>query len=374
MFFLLCITSQLALFLFFIQTFWGDQYPDLFLISIHVFALIQFYFCNKYYSKLRYLFLLWFAVLSIWHMAMYLYADKSILYFIVSFILLGISLVYYYQNKDQLCSALSAVGLGISFTLIIVKAVTEWFGQNEIVELFFIALIIFAWFAFITYMLIKFIPHSRFNAIPLAVGAWIAGIVFATLMLTFWGNFSLLMGVVFVALAAYLLKAKQSLFLRQFAYCLWVAGQIAVIFHTVDLMNHILPILFLQLAMLSRLLKAKIHRCVVTQAELHYEGSCAIDGLLLDLAGIREYEEIHMWNVTNGKRFSTYAIRGEEGSGIISVNGGAAHQADVGDLMIIATFGDFTEAEANAHKPRLVYANPDNTVSHMANCIPVQVA
>ncbi len=93
--------------------------------------------------------------------------------------------------------------------------------------------------------------------------------------------------------------------------------------------------------MLSRLLKAKIHRCVVTQAELHYEGSCAIDGLLLDLAGIREYEEIHMWNVTNGKRFSTYAIRGEEGSGIISVNGGAAHQADVGDLMIIATFGDF---------------------------------
>ncbi|MEQ1093153.1 DUF2157 domain-containing protein [Acinetobacter johnsonii] len=249
-FFLLCIISQLALFLFFIQTFWGDQYPDLFLISIHVFALIQFYFCNKYYSKLRYLFLLWFAILSIWHMAMYLYADKSILYFIVSFLLLGISLAYYYKNKDQLCSVLSAVGLGISFTLIIVKAVTEWFGQNEIFELFFIALIIFAWFAFITYMLIKFIPHSRFNAIPLAVGAWIAGIVFATLMLTFWGNFSLLMGVVFVALAAYLLKAKQSLFLRQFAYCLWVAGQIAVIFHTVDLMNQILPILLLQLAML----------------------------------------------------------------------------------------------------------------------------
>lgn len=61
--------------------------------------------------------------------------------------------------------------------------------------------------------------------------------------------------------------------------------------------------------MLSRLLKAKIHRCVVTQAELHYEGSCAIDGLLLDLAGIREYEEIHMWNVTNGKRFSTSIVR-----------------------------------------------------------------
>ena len=88
----------------------------------------------------------------------------------------------------------------------------------------------------------------------------------------------------------------------------------------------------------------------------------------------REYEEIHVWNVTNGKRFATYAIRGEDNSGIISVNGGAAHQADVGDLVIIATFGDFTQAEANAHKPRLVYANPNNTVNHTANCIPVQVA
>ncbi|MGA9698396.1 MULTISPECIES: aspartate 1-decarboxylase [Acinetobacter] len=126
--------------------------------------------------------------------------------------------------------------------------------------------------------------------------------------------------------------------------------------------------------MLSRLLKCKIHRAQVTHAELHYEGSCAIDGVLMDLAGIREYEEIHVWNVTNGKRFATYAIRGEDHSGIISVNGGAAHQADVGDLVIIATFGDFTEAEANAHKPRLVYANPNNTVSHTANCIPVQVA
>lgn len=126
--------------------------------------------------------------------------------------------------------------------------------------------------------------------------------------------------------------------------------------------------------MQSRLLKCKIHRAVVTQAELHYEGSCAIDGTLMDLAGIREYEEIHVWNVTNGKRFTTYAIRGEEKSGMISVNGGAAHQADVGDIIIIATFGNFDEREAAAHQPRLVYANPDNTVSHTANCIPVQVA
>jgi L-aspartate-alpha-decarboxylase len=72
------------------------------------------------------------------------------------------------------------------------------------------------------------------------------------------------------------------------------------------------------------LLKAKIHRATVTHAELHYEGSCAIDGRLLDISGIREYEQIHIYNVNNGARFVTYAIRGEEGSGVISVNGAAA--------------------------------------------------
>ena len=90
--------------------------------------------------------------------------------------------------------------------------------------------------------------------------------------------------------------------------------------------------------MQTHMLKCKIHRAVVTHAELHYEGSCAIDGKLMDLAGLLEYEQIQVWNVTNGKRFTTYAIRGEEKSGIISVNGGAAHQADVNDLLIIATF------------------------------------
>ncbi len=121
-------------------------------------------------------------------MAMYLYADKSILYFIMCLLSCwAFHWLTIIKIKTSCVVHFSAVGLGISFTLVIVKAVTEWFGQNEIFELFFIALIIFAWFAFITYLLIKFIPHSRFNAIPLAVGAWIAGIVFATLMLTFWG-------------------------------------------------------------------------------------------------------------------------------------------------------------------------------------------
>ena len=87
------------------------------------------------------------------------------------------------------------------------------------------------------------------------------------------------------------------------------------------------------------LLKAKIHRATVTHAELPYEGSCAIDGRLLDISGIREYEQVHIFNVNNGQRFVTYAIRAEEGSGIISVNGAAAHRAQPGDLVIICAYG-----------------------------------
>ncbi len=122
------------------------------------------------------------------------------------------------------------------------------------------------------------------------------------------------------------------------------------------------------------MLKAKLHRACVTHAELDYEGSCAIDGDLLDLSGIREYEQIQIYNVGNGQRFTTYAIRAESGSGMISVNGAAAHKAQPGDRVIICTYAQFTEAELAAFKPRLVYCNIDNTVSHSANAIPVQVA
>lgn len=122
------------------------------------------------------------------------------------------------------------------------------------------------------------------------------------------------------------------------------------------------------------LLKGKLHRARVTDAELHYEGSCAIDSNLLDMAGILEYEAIDIYNVTNGKRFSTYAIRGEAGSGIVSVNGAAAYQADVGDIVIICAYAGMSQAEALNHKPKLVYCNEDNTVKHTTNVIPVQVA
>jgi aspartate 1-decarboxylase len=122
------------------------------------------------------------------------------------------------------------------------------------------------------------------------------------------------------------------------------------------------------------MLKAKIHRATVTHAELHYEGSIAIDGLLLDAAGIREYEQIHAWNIENGERFVTYALRAEEGSGIISVNGSAAHRAQPGHLIIIAAFAQLAEAELAQFKPTLVYVDADNRITHTNHSIPKQRA
>ena len=122
------------------------------------------------------------------------------------------------------------------------------------------------------------------------------------------------------------------------------------------------------------LLKAKLHRACVTHAELDYEGSCAIDGQLLDAAGILDYEQIQIYNVSNGERFTTYAIRAESGTGVISVNGAAAHRAKPGDRIIICAYAQLNAAEALNHKPRLIYLNEKNQITRTANAIPVQAA
>ena len=122
------------------------------------------------------------------------------------------------------------------------------------------------------------------------------------------------------------------------------------------------------------MLKSKIHRVTVTQAELHYEGSCAIDEDLLDAADIKEYQQIEIWNVNNGARFTTYAIKGERGSGTISVNGAAARQAAPGDLLIIATFASYSELELQKHEPDLVYVDSRNRITNHKHKIPTQQA
>ncbi len=122
------------------------------------------------------------------------------------------------------------------------------------------------------------------------------------------------------------------------------------------------------------LLKTKLHRACVTHSELDYEGSCAIDADLLDAAGIREYEQIQIYNVANGERFTTYAIRAEAGSKVISVNGAAAHKASPGDRIIICAYASMEQAEADSFKPTLVYLDEHNHITRTGNSIPVQAA
>lgn len=122
------------------------------------------------------------------------------------------------------------------------------------------------------------------------------------------------------------------------------------------------------------MLKSKLHRVTTTHADLHYEGSCAIDEDLLEAADIKEYEQIEIWNVNNGERFTTYAIRAERGSGVISVNGSAARRAAPGDIMIIATFAVYNEVELAKHEPKLIYVDSQNRIVRRGHKIPVQAA
>ena len=124
--------------------------------------------------------------------------------------------------------------------------------------------------------------------------------------------------------------------------------------------------------MFRTLLKSKIHRVVVTHCELHYEGSCAIDEDLLDAANIDEKEQVHIWNINNGERFITYAIRGQRGTGMISVNGSAARRAAVGDLVIVAAFAQVPEDQVAVHKPRLVFVDQANRQTGARQHVPVQ--
>ncbi|MBN9427070.1 MAG: aspartate 1-decarboxylase [Burkholderiales bacterium] len=126
--------------------------------------------------------------------------------------------------------------------------------------------------------------------------------------------------------------------------------------------------------MFRHFLKSKIHRAKVTHCELHYVGSCAIDEDLLDAADIRDNEQVHIWNIDNGERFVTYALRAERGSGIISINGSAARRASTGDLVIIASFAMLSEAEMATHQPRVVFVDERNRLTRTEDGQPMQKA
>jgi len=119
--------------------------------------------------------------------------------------------------------------------------------------------------------------------------------------------------------------------------------------------------------MLRQFLLGKIHRCVVTRADLDYMGSITIDPLLIQAAGFLENEKIDIYDITNGSRLSTYVIPGVAGSGEIGINGAAAHLVQAGDLVILAAYGWMTEAEAADRRPKVVFVDESNRISRTAD-------
>jgi aspartate 1-decarboxylase len=114
--------------------------------------------------------------------------------------------------------------------------------------------------------------------------------------------------------------------------------------------------------MTRTMLKSKIHRATVTDADLNYEGSITVDESLMRAANMLEHEQVAVWNVNNGERFETYVIPGPRNSGTICVNGSAARKVQRGDLLIIATFAGYDEAEARAHAPKVVFVDAQNRI------------
>jgi len=125
--------------------------------------------------------------------------------------------------------------------------------------------------------------------------------------------------------------------------------------------------------MQRKMLKGKIHRATITEANLHYQGSITIDADLMEAADLIEFEQVDVWNITNGNRFSTYTIAGERGSGTVCINGAAAHKAKEGEMVIIASFGWMSEDEASRHRPKLVLVDEANRIVEGEGNAPEQI-
>ena len=119
------------------------------------------------------------------------------------------------------------------------------------------------------------------------------------------------------------------------------------------------------------MLKGKIHRAMVTEADLNYIGSLTLDEDLMDATGLKEYEKIGVLDITNGSRIETYIVQGEKGSGQVCINGAAAHLISKGDLVIIVAYCQLNETEAQIHKPKIVHVNSENQVTFLASEEPV---
>lgn len=258
---LFCVVSQLALYFYFKQSFWLVRAETLYLLSLNLLTGLSMIYALRYYPVLRYLFIAVVVLISV--VSMFRFVDSDSIWYLASVLVLPILFsAYFYTRKQQLETSLLIAGLALSFSILIFD-LTEQYLQDSAAGLLILALLIFSWFAAITGLLIKLLPKSRFSVIPLALGAWIAGVILAMLLLTYWESFSILMGIIFIAVAWWLIRSKPSVFLRQLAYCLWVCGQAAVLIHTQLLTENLLLIWLIQVGITLLTIMSRMHWLVV---------------------------------------------------------------------------------------------------------------
>lgn len=259
---MLCIVSQLALYLYFKQSFWMERAEGLYLLGLNVFTAISFVFAVRYYSILRFLFIAFMIAISIG--SMMLFINQFQLIYLASSIILPITTAFYFYRKHQaLETILLIAGLAASLSIWMFELVDEQLTHSAL-GLFVLATLIFGWFAMISFALKKIFPQTKFSVIPLALGAWISGIILATLLLTYWEVFSILMGIIFISIAWILLNKQPSVFMRQFAYCLWVCGQAAILIHTGLLTEKMFVVWLLQLVLLALTVIKRMHWFILT--------------------------------------------------------------------------------------------------------------
>ena len=258
---LFCVVSQLALYFYFKQSFWLVRAETAYLLSLNLLTGLSLIYALRYYPVLRYLLIAVVVLISVF--SMFRFIDSNSIWYLASVLVLALLFsAYFYTRQQQLETSLLVAGLALSFSILIFD-LTDQYLQNSAAGLLVLALLIFGWFAAISALLIKLLPQSRFSVIPLALGAWIAGVILAMLLLTYWESLSILMGLIFIGIAWWLIHSKPSVFLLQLAYCLWVCGQAAVLIHTELLTDSLLLIWLIQIGITLLSIMNRMHWLVL---------------------------------------------------------------------------------------------------------------
>ena len=259
---MLAVVTQLTLYLYFKQTFWMERAEYIYILLLNLLTALSFIVALRYYPTLRYIFVTFITALSVGSVLSFIH-NGGLIHLASVFVLPAGFAVYFYYKKRALESTLLIAGVALSLTIWLLQK----FGEDifySVGSLFVIAVVIFGWFAAVSYFLTRLFPKSSFSVIPLAIGAWIAGIILAILLLTFWQGFSILMGILFVGIAWLMLYKSSSFFVRQLAYCLWVCGQTAFLVHIGILTENLWLVWSMQLGMLLLTAITRKHWVILT--------------------------------------------------------------------------------------------------------------